>query len=318
MQWLSSFRKVLILSLLISSNVLIAQNAELPLDYTSNVIDSAITLFEQRRYDEARGAFSVISSNAELSAYHPEVFYWLAQIDIAQGNFAAAQQQFFKIYNQFPQSTRYVGARYHHSRLHFYTGNYHAAVAELESFRESFPDSDFVGNSYYWSGLSLLTLGKNAEAKAMFEQVVRGYPTSYRVDAAHYQLSLLRLAQREDNLLEVVRWTHEEYLSLIDEVERSVDETDQILITTVPQEELEQEEQEEVDRQLLDEYRRQIERLRVELDNLRRIEVSKLRRGEVPTTLLVEERSQALLKLREEFQRTREEILERLGEQSDQ
>ena len=313
MQLLGSYKIILILSLLISSEMLVAQNLESHPDYTTSTIDTAITLFEQKRYDEARGALRVISDNAELSAYHPEALYWLAQIEIAQGNFTAAQQQFFKIYNQFPQSIRYEEARYHYSRLHYYTGNYHTAVAELESFRNNFPDSDFVGNSYYWSGLNLLTLGRNAEAKAMFEQVIRGYPASYRVDAAQYQLSLLRLSQREDNLLEIVRWTHREYLSLLDEVERTAEETDQILITTSQQEQLEEE-----DTQLLDEYRRQVERLRVELDNIRRIEVSKLKRGEQPTTLSVEERAQALLRLREEFQKTREEVLQRLGEENDQ
>ena len=274
------------------------------------IIDKALELFEQKHYAQAAGLLEFVSAERGYLDYHPEALYWLAQIEIAQGNFVAAQGYLYTVYDQFPHSARYEEALYHHARLNYYSGNYHAALRELDGFRVAFPRSNSIGNSLYWSGLTLLTLGRSQEAAAMFERVVHGYPSSYRVDAAHYQLSLLQRAQRENSLLEIVRWTHEEYLSLLQETERVANETDQVLITT----EL-QEAQIDEEPQLLREYRRQVERLRLELDNIKRLEVSDIERGVSGTALSVEERAQTLLELREEFRRTREEILLRLGEE---
>ncbi len=279
------------------------------LDNPEQLLNGALEQYRAGRYDEAEGALEIILNDGDLAFYHPEAFYWIAQINISQGNFIAARQNLLSITRNYPGSQRYTDAFYHAARLNYYTGNYHQLISELEVFRQQSPNSQYVGNSYYWSGLGWITLGEKEKAAAMFQRVVYGYPTSYRVDAAQYQLSLLNVEQREESLLDVVRWSQEEYLALLRSVETSAVQANQavdILSDAQP---------ETQDPQLLNEYRRQVERLRLEVDSLKRVEIDDLERG-APTAESVTERSGRLEELRQLFDQTRTEILRRIEDQS--
>ena len=272
---------------------------------TERALNTAIELYRTQRYEEATGILELIRGDESARSYHPEALYWIAQINISQGRFGFAYEQLDVIVVDHASSQRYEDALYHRARLNYYIGNYNRAIQFLEAFRSIFPNSKYVGNSYYWSGLSLVTLGEKQAAADMFQTIIFNYPTSYRVDAAQYQLSLLSAEKKEQDLADILRWSQEEYLELIREVEDSARETDRTI------EVFAQETQTPADNELLNEYRRQVERLRLEVDSLRRIEVDKIERGE-GNTQQVEERNNRLLELKRQFEETRTEVLNRL------
>ena len=94
------------------------------------------------------------------------------------------------------------------------------AIEALNSFIDSHPESPFVANALYWSGESLYSLGRLDAARRVFQSVVSEYPRSFRVEAARYRIALIDLDERETELLELLRWSHEEYLQALDEFER--------------------------------------------------------------------------------------------------
>jgi glycerophosphoryl diester phosphodiesterase len=50
----------------------------------------------------------------------------------------------------------------------------------------------------------------------MFTTVVNRYPTSARVEAARYRIALVSLKYREEELLKLLKWSHEEYLKSLE------------------------------------------------------------------------------------------------------
>jgi hypothetical protein len=54
----------------------------------------------------------------------------------------------------------------------------------------------------------------------MFSTVVSQYPTSFRVEAAKYRISTIELKYREEELLKLLKWSHEEYLKALEEFKR--------------------------------------------------------------------------------------------------
>jgi TolA-binding protein len=101
--------------------------------------------------------------------------------------------------------------------LFYLTAEYEAAVQGFGTFLEQFPESDFSANALYWTGEALFELGQLAESRRFFEEVTERYPTSYRVEAARYRQDVIDLEQREDELLTLMQWSHEEYLSALEE-----------------------------------------------------------------------------------------------------
>jgi chromosome segregation ATPase len=74
-----------------------------------------------------------------------------------------------------------------------------------------------VANAYYWSGEALFELGHLSRARTLFQTVVEDYPTSFRVEAARYRISIIELKSREEELLKLLRFSHEESLRALEE-----------------------------------------------------------------------------------------------------
>lgn len=57
-----------------------------------------------------------------------------------------------------------------------------------------------------------MSLGRLEEADAVFTDLLRKYPASAKREAARYRQSELSQLYRERELLNILKWSHEEYL----------------------------------------------------------------------------------------------------------
>lgn len=111
-----------------------------------------------------------------------------------------------------PDSRYFEEAYYLRGRVFFLNGYYEESLESLLDFMKDFRESPFVPNALYWTAESLYQLGKIDEATFQFQRIVDEYPESYKVEAARYRLSLIQLSGREQKLMELLRWSHEEFL----------------------------------------------------------------------------------------------------------
>jgi TolA-binding protein len=97
---------------------------------------------------------------------------------------------------------------------------YEECIQHLDRFLKKYPDSPYGANAYYWIGESAFSLGRLKEAEKIFHFVVSQFPTSFRAEAARYRLDIIRLKYREEELMKLLQWSHEEHLKALEEFQR--------------------------------------------------------------------------------------------------
>jgi TolA-binding protein len=90
----------------------------------------------------------------------------------------------------------------------------------LERFLTEYPDSEFVGSAYFWLGECLYSLGQLDEAARVFNKLIVEHPKSVKLEASRYRLSLVEFKKRENELLKLLKWSHEEALKSVEEFRR--------------------------------------------------------------------------------------------------
>ena len=63
----------------------------------------------------------------------------------------------------------------------------------------------------------MYALGRLDDAQAVYQKIVADYPTSAKVEAAQYKMSLIQLSRREVELSKLLKWSHEELLKNVEE-----------------------------------------------------------------------------------------------------
>jgi TolA-binding protein len=181
-------------------------------------LQAGLQAFQQQRYQQALQSFRRIID--EQAAQAPDAEYWSAMAYMALEMLEEADRTLEHYLARYPGHALAVEARYQKTRLLFLEQDYENALQASYEFIRSNPGSAFVPNAYFWIGESLYSLGKLEEAERIFAKVLREYPQSYKVEAASYRLSLLEFKKREEELLRLLKWSHEEFLRSVEEYQR--------------------------------------------------------------------------------------------------
>ncbi len=180
----------------------------------------ALATFGQGLYDESLRLFRNIILDSGLTAYHGDSYFWIAKSYMALAQYENSLKNLEFFLSEYPENKNYVEGLYQSGRLDFLRGEYETAILILEDFIKKYPESPFVANSYYWIGESLYSLGNFDKAQRIFEIVVSDYPTSFKIEAARYRISLIELKEREQELLKLLKWSHEEHLRALEEFDQ--------------------------------------------------------------------------------------------------
>ncbi len=186
----------------------------------ATVLKEGITLFQNTMYDQAVLKFRDIILNPEMKRFHGDAYYWIIKtyITLEQYDSAAKNIEFFL--KSFPDHQAYQEMVYQKGRVLFLQKDYENAILVLKGFLDTYPSSPYASNSFFWIGESLFLMGHYDEAYRVYNIVVQKYPASFKVEAAQYRISLIDLKKREEELLSLLKISHEEYLKLLEEFQR--------------------------------------------------------------------------------------------------
>jgi TolA-binding protein len=188
-----------------------ARNAETELQ-------AGLQAFQQQQYQQALQSFRRIIDDGAAQA--PDAEYWSAMAYMGLEMLDEADRTLEHYLARYPGHALAGEAQYQKTRLLFLERDYENALQASYEFIRSNPGSPFVPNAYFWIGESLYSLGRLEEAERVFARVLRDYPQSYKVEAASYRLSLLEFKKREEELLRLLKWSHEEFLRTVEEYQR--------------------------------------------------------------------------------------------------
>lgn len=179
-----------------------------------------LTLFKQGQYKQAILSFRDIIFNPAAEKLKPDAYFWISKSYLANRLFDDAERSLELFLKNYPNHPSYTEGFYLKGRLLFLQNDYENSIQLLSNFLDRFSTSAFVPNAYHWIGESFYSLGSLDDAALVFRKVVDDYPTSYKVEAARYWLSLIEFKKKENELLKLLKWSHEESLKTVEEFQR--------------------------------------------------------------------------------------------------
>jgi TolA-binding protein len=183
-------------------------------------VDRGIASFQSEQYRQALDDFGSVLADPAAIAERPEALYWTALASIATGDTAGGEKAISGFLIAYPSNPRVPDLLYQKGRLLYGKGDLQGALGSFATFMTAAPGHDLYASALYWSGECLYSLGRLTEAERAFSAIVEKYPKSVKVEAATYRKSLIELEFREEELLKLLTWSHEESLRAIEDFRR--------------------------------------------------------------------------------------------------
>lgn len=183
-------------------------------------ISRGVSLFSQEKYSEALETFNRVLSDPGASGQRADAVYWAGLSYIALGDAANARRSLDSFLKEYPTHGLVPDAMYQRGRLYYQSSEFEDGIRTFGAFLEKYPDHPFVPSALFWTADCLFSLGRLPEAESMFRSLMADYPNSVKSEAANYKLSLIRYKYRENQLLTLLKWSHEESLRVIEEFQR--------------------------------------------------------------------------------------------------
>ncbi len=186
----------------------------------NKIMESGLNNFSNRNYTLALSDFRNIILNSENEHLYGTAYFLISRCYMAQNLLDKAENNLDFFIKNFSDNNLYPDTVYQKARLLFRKGKYDSSVQIFYKFIESYGDHPYVSNSYFWIAESLYFMGHLEEAKIIYSMINREYPNSYKLEASKYKLSLITLKFRENELLKLLKISHEEYLKALEDFQR--------------------------------------------------------------------------------------------------
>lgn len=150
----------------------------------------------------------------------PEPFLWLAKTYFAVLDTKNAALNLDYYLQNFPKDPSRTEGIYLQARILYADGDYGHSIQAFGQYLATAPTGDQVPNALFWMAESSFALGHYDEAAELYNKIVQGYPSSFKLEASRYRLAVIDLRHREEELLKLLQWSHSEALNSADEYQR--------------------------------------------------------------------------------------------------
>jgi tetratricopeptide (TPR) repeat protein len=190
---------------------------------------SGVNLYRESRWHEALNDLRIAQDEAINDQQVSEALYWIMLAQLGVSDFEAALGS-MDLLERFG-GVRLIDSTYHRGRTYYYLGRFDEAVTSLTEYIEKAgaEDKARVSAAYYWVGECFLSLGQFERAAEYFRFITEHHNGSAKYEAAVYRLSLINQKKVELELLDMIRWSHEEALKASEEYQRRERMYDQAL-----------------------------------------------------------------------------------------
>ena len=178
----------------------------------SRDIKDGIDLFRDGQYDKTIQFLHAFLLNSPNDTQKAAAYLLLAKSCIAIGTLDEAEKNLEYYIANYPRAADIQEALYQKGRLLFLQEDFENSLQALQSFLSVYPRSPFAASAWFWIGESLYGLGRLDEAQAAYRKILTDYPSSVKVEAAQYKVSIIQLTQKEVELARLLKWSHEEFL----------------------------------------------------------------------------------------------------------
>ena len=180
-------------------------------------IRQGISAYQKGEYEEALREFRSVITGSESEQYQGDAYFWVGKTYIAMEAYDDAAGNIEYFLSAYPGSILYAEGLYQKGRLHFLQHDFEPAIQVLYSYINKYPEDVYISNAFFWIGESLYSLGRFDEAEKVFQHIVNKFPASFKVEGARFRLQLIQFKFREEELVKLLKISHEEYLDTVEE-----------------------------------------------------------------------------------------------------
>jgi len=177
------------------------------------------------------GRFSEAVTILQLAGPVPEALYWLSLAELASGSYNEALSTLDKLGKIDSAGQWSADLPYHRGRCLYYLGRNEEALIILGNYAEKLDNSNpRKSAAYYWVGECLFAMGRLDDAAGAFSMVMDKFPYSIKYEASSYRINLIIQKKVEEELLTILKWSHEESLRSLGEYQEREKSYDQAII----------------------------------------------------------------------------------------
>ncbi|MDC7239186.1 MAG: tetratricopeptide repeat protein [Spirochaetales bacterium] len=189
-----------------------------------------LDLFREARYDQALKLFRTVLDDPGSEDLYGDCTYWTARAYLESGDLSLSAEYLEEFLQTWPNHGLNIPGRYYKGRILFLQQEYDKCIHYFSSFLTTHPDTPYYANGLFWIGESLYSLGRFDEAKEIYSKLLESYPRSVKTEATRYKLSLIEYKYREEELLKLLQWSHEEFLKSSEDYAKKEKEFNQALL----------------------------------------------------------------------------------------
>jgi len=185
------------------------------------LLDKGMEYYRDGKWQDAVLTFRRVQTNTEDMALKNEALYWISLSELFAGAYDAALQD-VESYLKYtsPADSKYYEALYNKGRILYYLSQFDGAIPVFKAYADAAQDPSRKSSAYYWIGECLFALGRLDEARNTFLLITEKYPQSPKYEAASYRIALVDQKKIENELLNLLKWSHEESLRTVEEYQR--------------------------------------------------------------------------------------------------
>jgi TolA-binding protein len=183
-------------------------------------LSEGMQYFQRGQFQQAIVNFRNIILDPAQEKYHGDAFFWLARTYIVLEQLDDAERSLESFLLNYPDHVYYSEALYLKGRLLFMQDELENSIQVFQNFINTYPKSKFVPNAYFWVGEALFLLGNFDSSMKIFQVLLQQYPQSVKIEAAKYRIDLIKLKRRENELLKLLKMSHEELLKTLEEFQK--------------------------------------------------------------------------------------------------
>ena len=214
-----------------------ASNAVSTQVYVAN-LQAGMMLYAGGKWEEAIAELQAVKTSPNKTIAG-EALFWIALSELSAGNYQKTIDDISALEILDPDSMRLNELSYQKGRAYYYLGSYNEAIVSLTAYTDSFdPDPLLSSNdrskkaaAWYWIGESLFSMGQFEKAADVFYRIISDYPDSPKYEVSSYRLALINQKKIETELLDLLKYSHEESLRIMEEYQRRERAYDQAILS---------------------------------------------------------------------------------------
>jgi len=181
----------------------------------SSSFKSGINYFQEKQYSDALLNFRDALLHEKNALESGNIYLWISKSYTKLREYNRAELNLLFFLENFQKHPAEEEILYLYIKVLYRQQKYNESIKVIYTFTSKFPNSGYYPENIFILGESLYQLSEYKKAESVLNQLIRNFPDHSIVNLIKYRLEIIKLKDREQSLVELLRWSHEESMQQI-------------------------------------------------------------------------------------------------------